>query len=93
MKTGNLNRNILIIAGILVCVLIVMKYMQGRKLRENYETSKESLLDYVEKEKLVPIEVMTRAEQVTDDEDFIQNAYFLAKAGKRSELVGLIKTL
>ncbi len=44
MKTGNLNRNILIIAVILVCVWMVMKYMQGRKLRENYEISKVDLL-------------------------------------------------
>jgi len=93
MKTGNLNRNILIIAVILVCVWMVMKYMQGRKLRENYEMSKEDLLAYVEKEKLVPLEVMSRAEQLTDDVDFIQSAYSLAKSGKRTELVELVKTL
>lgn len=93
MKIGNLNRNILIIAVILVCVWMVMKYMQGRKLRENYEISKEDLLAYVEKEKLVPLEVMTRAEQLTDDEDFIRAAYSLAKTGKRAELVELVKTL
>ena len=93
MKTGNLNRNILIVAVILVCVWMVMKYMQGRKLRENYEMSKEDLLDYAEKEKLVPLEVMTRAEQLTDDVDFIQDAYTLAKTGKRAELVELVKTL
>jgi hypothetical protein len=93
MKTGNLNQNILIIAVILVCVWMVMKYMQGRKLRENYEMSKEDLLAYVEKEKLVPLEVMTRAEQLTDDVDFIQGVYSLAKSGKRTELVELVKTL
>jgi hypothetical protein len=93
MKTGNLNRNILIIAVILVCVWMVMKYMQGRKLRENYEMSKEDLLAYVEKEKLVPLEVMSRAEQLTDDVDFIQDVYTLAKTGKRAELVELVKTL
>ena len=93
MKTGNLNRNILIIAVILVCVWMVMKYMQGRKLRENYEMSKGDLLAYVEKEKLVPLEVMSRAEQLTDDVDFIQDAYTLAKTGKRAELVELVKTL
>jgi hypothetical protein len=93
MKTGNLNQNILIIAVILVCVWMVMKYMQGRKLRENYEMSKEDLLAYVEKEKLVPLEVMSRAEQLTDDVDFIQSAYSLAKSGKRTELVELVKTL
>jgi len=70
-----------------------MKYMQGRKLRENYEMSKEDLLAYVEKEKLVPLEVMSRAEQLTDDVDFIQDAYTLAKTGKRAELVELVKTL
>jgi hypothetical protein len=93
MKTGNLNRNILIIAVILVCVWMVMKYMQGRKLRENYEMSKEDLLAYTEKEKLVPLEVMTRAQQLTDDEDFVRGAYILAKTGKRAELVELVKTL
>ena len=93
MKTGNLNRNILIIAVILVCVWMVMKYIQGRKLRENYEMGKEDLLAYVEKEKLVPLEVMMRAQQLTDDEDFIQSAYSLAKSGKRTELVELVKTL
>jgi hypothetical protein len=93
MKTGNLNQNILIVAVILVCVWMVMKYMQGRKLRENYEMSKGDLLAYVEKEKLVPLEVMSRAEQLTDDVDFIQSAYSLAKSGKRTELVELVKTL
>ncbi len=93
MKTGNLNRNILLVAVILVCVWMVMKYMQGRKLRENYEMSKEDLLAYAEKEKLVPLEVMSRAEQLTDDEDFIRAAYTLAKTGKRDELVELVKTL
>ena len=93
MKTGNLNRNILIIAVILVCVWMVMKYIQGRKLRENYEMGKEDLLAYVEKEKLVPLEVMMRAQQLTDDEDFIQSVYSLAKSGKRTELVELVKTL
>ena len=93
MKTGNLNRNILIIAVILVCVWMVMKYMQGRKLRENYEMSKEDLLAYTEKEKLVPLEVMTRVQQLTDDEDFVRGAYILAKTGKRTELVELVKTL
>ena len=93
MKTDNLNQIILIIAVILVCVWMVMKYMQGRKLRENYKMSKDDLLDYVEKEKLVPLEVMSRAEQLTDDVDFIQDAYTLAKTGKRAELVELVKTL
>jgi hypothetical protein len=55
--------------------------------------SKEDLLAYVEKEKLVPLEVMSRAEQLTDDVDFIQSAYSLAKSGKRTELVELVKTL
>ena len=91
--TGNLNRNILIIAVILVCVWMVMKYMQGRKLRENYEISKVDLLAYVEKEKLDPIEVMSRARDLTDDEDFVRGAYTLAKTGKRAELVELVKTL
>ena len=93
MKTGNLNRNILIIAVILVCVWMVMKYMQGRKLRENYGISKEDLIAYTEKEKLNPIEVMTRARDLTDDEDFVRDAYILAKTGKRAELVELVKTL
>ena len=93
MKTDNLNQIILIIAVIIVCVWMVMKYMQGRKLRENYKMSKDDLLDYVEKEKLVPLEVMSRAEQLTDDVDFIQDAYTLAKTGKRAELVELVKTL
>ena len=89
----NLNQNVLIVAVILVCVWVVMKFMQGRKLRENYEMGKEDLLAYVEKEKLVPLEVMMRAQQLTDDEDFIQSAYSLAKSGKRTELVELIKRL
>ncbi len=93
MKTSNLNRNILIVAVILVCVWMVMKYMQGRKLRENYEMSKENLLAYVEKEKLDGIQVMIRSQQLTDDEDFIRAAYTLAKTGKRAELVELVKTL
>jgi len=42
---------------------------------------------------LVPLEVMSRAQQLTDDEDFIRGTYTLAKAGKRAELVELVKTL
>jgi|TARA_R110000823_G_scaffold251858_1_gene374626 hypothetical protein len=89
----NLNQNVLIVAVILVCVWVVMKFMQGRKLRENYEMSKVDLLAYVEDEKLVPLEVMTRTQNLTDNEDFIQDAYTLAAAGKRAELVELIKRL
>ena len=62
----NLNQNVLIVAVILVCVWVVMKFMQGRKLRENYEMSKVDLLAYVEDEKLVPLEVMTRTQNLTD---------------------------
>ena len=83
----NLNQNVLIVAVILVCVWVVMKFMQGRKLRENYEMSKVDLLAYVEDEKLVPLEVMTRTQNLTDNEDFIQDAYTLAAAGKRAELL------
>ena len=89
----NLNQNVLIVAVILVCVWVVMKFMQGRKLRENYEMSKVDLLAYVEDEKLVPLEVMTRTQNLTDNEDFIQDAYTLAAAGKRPELEELIKRL
>jgi hypothetical protein len=55
--------------------------------------SKVDLLAYVEDEKLVPLEVMTRTQNLTDNEDFIQDAYTLAAAGKRAELVELIKRL
>jgi hypothetical protein len=70
-----------------------MKYMQGRKLRENYESSKESLLDYVKNHQVDPIEVMNRLGDLTEDEDMPREAYYLAKNNNHDNLVRLVKSL
>lgn len=90
---NNLNRGILLVAVIAVIVWMVMKFMEGRRLREKYEMSKEDLIKYVKEEELNPIEVMSRFMELSDDEDFAQNAYDLAKTGAREELIGLIGSL
>lgn len=90
---NNLNRGILLAAIIAVVIWMIKKYMEGRKFRENYESTKEGLIAYVQQEQLNPIEVMTRINKLTDDEDFVQDAYDLAKTGNREKLEELVKSL
>lgn len=90
---NNLNRTILLAAVIIVCVWMVMKFMEGRKLREDYEMSKTDLLAYVKNEKLNHIEVMNRIGHLTKDEDLPRDAYYLAKNDDRDSLVKLVEGL
>jgi hypothetical protein len=90
---NNLNRGILLVAIVAVVAWMIMKFMEGRKLRERYEISKEDLIKYVEEEELNPIEVMSRFMELSDDEDFTQRVYDLAKAGDRDRLASLIESL
>lgn len=90
---NNLNRGILLVAIVAVVAWMIMKFMEGRKLRERYEISKEDLIKYVEEEELNPIEVMSRFMELSDDEDFTQKVYDLAKAGDRDRLASLIESL
>lgn len=90
---NNLNRGILLVAVVAVVAWMIMKFMEGRRLREKYEMSKEDLIKYVKEEELNPIEVMSRFMELSDDEDFTQKAYDLAKAGAREELVSLLESL
>lgn len=90
----NLNKGILLVAIVVVAIWMVMKYMEGRKLRENYEMNKEGLLDYIENsDQLNATYVMTNVAKLTKDDDFIMKAYDWAKVDDRENLYEFVKTL
>lgn len=90
----NLNKGILLVAIVVVAIWMVMKYMEGRKLRENYEMNKEGLLDYIENsDQLNATYIMTNVAKLTKDDDFIMKAYDWAKVDDRENLYEFVKTL
>ncbi len=90
----NLNKGILLVAIVVVAIWMVMKYMEGRKLRENYEMNKDGLLDYIEKsDQLNATFVMTNVAKLTKDDDFIMKAYDWAKVDDRNNLYEFVKSL
>jgi hypothetical protein len=90
----NLNKGILLVAIVVVAIWMVMKYMQGRKLRENYEMNKDGLLDYIENsDQLNATYVMTNVAKLTKDDDFIMKAYDWANADDRKNLYDFVKSL
>lgn len=90
----NLNKGILLVAIVVVVIWMVMKYMEGRKLRENYEMNKDGLLDYIEKsDQLNATYVMTNVAKLTKDDDFIMKAYDWAKVDDRNNLYEFVKSL
>lgn len=90
----NLNKGILLVAIVVVAIWMVMKYMEGRKLRENYEMNKDGLLDYIEKsDQLNATYVMTNVAKLTKDDDFIMKAYDWAKVDDRDNLYEFVKSL
>lgn len=90
----NLNKGILLVAIVVVAIWMVMKYMEGRKLRENYEMNKDGLLDYIENsDQLNATYVMTNVAKLTKDDDFIMKAYDLAQADDRDNLFDFVKSL
>lgn len=90
----NLNKGILLVAIVVVAIWMVMKYMEGRKLRENYEMNKDGLLDYIENsDQLNATYVMTNVAKLTKDDDFIMKAYDWAKVGDRDNLYEFVKSL
>lgn len=90
----NLNKGILLIAIVVVAIWMVMKYMEGRKLRENYEMNKEGLLEYIENsDQLNATYIMTNVAKLTKDDDFIMKAYDWAKVDDRENLYEFVKTL
>ena len=90
----NLNKGILLVAIVVVAIWMVMKYMEGRKLRENYEMNKDGLLDYIEKsDQLNATYVMTNVAKLTKDDDFIVKAYDWAKVDDRNNLYEFVKSL
>lgn len=90
----NLNKGILLVAIVVVAIWMVMKYMEGRKLRENYEMNKDGLLDYIEKsDQLNATFVMTNVAKLTKDDDFIMKAYDWAKVDDRNNLYDFVKSL
>jgi hypothetical protein len=90
----NLNKGILLVAIVVVAIWIVMKYMEGRKLREYYEMNKDGLLDYIENsDQLNATYVMTNVAKLTKDDDFIMKAYDWAKVDDRDNLYEFVKSL
>jgi hypothetical protein len=90
----NLNKGILLVAIVVVAIWMVMKYMEGRKLRENYEMNKDGLLDYIENsDQLNATYVMTNVAKLTKDDDFIMKAYDWANADDRKNLYDFVKSL
>lgn len=90
----NLNKGILLVAIIVVAIWMVMKYMEGRKLRENYEMNKDGLLDYIDNsDQLNATYVMTNVAKLTKDDDFIMKAYDLANVDDRENLYEFVKSL
>lgn len=90
----NLNKGILLVAIVVVTIWMVMKYMEGRKLRENYEMNKDGLLDYIENsDQLNATFVMTNVAKLTKDDDFIMKAYDWAKVDDRNNLYEFVKSL
>jgi hypothetical protein len=90
----NLNKGILLVAIVVVAIWIVMKYMEGRKLREYYEMNKDGLLDYIENsDQLNATYVMTNVAKLTKDDDFIMKVYDWAKVDDRDNLYEFVKSL
>jgi len=90
----NLNKGILLVAIVVVAIWMVMKYMEGRKLRENYEMNKDGLLDYIENsDQLNATYVMTNVAKLTKDDDFIMKAYDWANVDDRKNLYDFVKSL
>jgi hypothetical protein len=91
---NNLNKGVLFVAVVAVAIWMVMKYMEGRKSRENYEMNKDGLLDYIENsDQLNATYVMTNVAKLTKDDDFIMSAYDLANVDDRKNLYEFVKTL
>lgn len=81
-------------AIVIITIWMVMKYMEGRKLREKYEMNKDGLLDYIEnEEKLDSVYIMTNVAKLTKDDDTITKSYDLAEADDRDNLVDIIDSL
>lgn len=90
----NLNKGILLVAIVVVAIWMVLKYMEGRKLREYYEMNKDGLLDYIENsDQLNATYVMTNVAKLTKDDDFIMKAYDWAKVDDRDNLYEFVRSL
>lgn len=90
----NLNRGILLVAVVVVCVWMYFKFMEDRKFRENYEMNKGGLLEYIDNsDQLNATYVMTNVAKLTKDDDFIMKAYDWAKVGDRDNLYEFVKSL
>lgn len=84
----------MITAIVIITIWMVMKYMEGRKLREKYEMNKDGLLDYIEnEEKLDSVYIMTNVAKLTKDDDTITKSYDLAEADDRDNLVEIVNSL
>lgn len=83
----------MITAIVIITIWMVMKYMEGRKFRENYEMNKDGLLEYIENDKINPIDLMNRVMKLTDDEEIVKKMYELAKAGDIDNLTKTAETL
>lgn len=89
----NKNKYLMITAIVIITIWMVMKYMEGRKLRENYEMNKDGLLEYIKNDKINPVDLMNRVMKLTDDEEIVKKMYELAKAGDIDNLTKTAETL
>lgn len=90
---NRVNQAILVFAIIVILAWNYMRY-KNNKLVEKYEMDKSQIMSHIQNEnKIDSILVMTSAAKLTSDDAKIQNAYDLAEAGNREELVKFFETI
>lgn len=90
----NKNKYLMFTAIVIIVIWMIVKYIEGRKLRENYEMNKDGLLEYIEnEEKLDSVYIMTNVAKLTKDDDTITKSYDLAEADDRDNLVKIVNSL
>ena len=87
------NKVILVLAIIAIIAWNYMRY-KNNKVVEKYEMDKSQIMSHIKNENNIDsILVMTSAAKLTSDDAKIQNAYELAEAGKREELMSFFESL
>ena len=90
---NSVNQVILVIAIIVIVAWNYMRYKNNKRV-EKYEMDKSQIMSHIKNEdKIDSILVMTSAAKLTSDDAKIQNAYELAEAGKRKELINFFESI
>lgn len=90
---NRVNQVILVLAIIVIVAWNYMRY-KNNKLVEKYEMDKSQIMSHIQNEnKIDSILVMTSAAKLTSDDAKIQNAYDLAEAGNREELIKFFESI